>query len=44
MEAQNFWDDQEKARETIDEVNQNKEWVDGWEELSTKLSDLEELK
>ena len=44
MEAQNFWDDQEKARETIDEVNQNKEWVDGWEELSTKLIDLEELK
>ena len=44
MEAQNFWDDQEKARETIDEVNQHKEWVDGWEEVSERLADLAELK
>jgi peptide chain release factor 2 len=44
MEAQNFWDDQEKARETIDEVNQHKEWVDGWEEVKERLADLAELK
>ncbi len=44
MEAQNFWDDQEKARETIDEVNQHKEWVNGWEDVNARLSDLEELK
>ena len=44
MEAQNFWDDQEKARETIDEVNQHKEWVDGWEDVSERLADLAELK
>ena len=44
MEAQEFWDDQEKARETIDEVNRNKEWVTGWDDVSGRLSDLEELK
>ncbi|HAA73777.1 TPA: peptide chain release factor 2 [Candidatus Latescibacteria bacterium] len=44
MEAQDFWDHQEKAREAIDEVNGHKSWVNGWEELSARLSDLEELK
>jgi len=44
MEAQDFWDDQENARETIDEVNQHKDWVNGWEALQSRLSDLEELK
>jgi peptide chain release factor 2 len=44
MEAQDFWDNQEKARETIDEVNQHKDWVDGWSDVSAHLSDLEELK
>lgn len=44
MEAQDFWDHQEKARETIDEVNQHKEWVNGWDGVSSQLSDLEELK
>lgn len=44
MEAQDFWDDREKARETIDEVNRNKEWVDGWAQVDAKLADLLELK
>lgn len=44
MEAQDFWDDQDRARETIDEVNEHKEWVNGWEGLDGRLSDLEELK
>jgi peptide chain release factor 2 len=44
MEAQNFWDDQERARETIDEINRNKAWVTGWEGVQVRLADLEELK
>ncbi len=44
MEAQSFWDNQERARETIDEVNQHKDWVNSWEEVSARLLDLEELK
>ena len=40
MERPDFWDDQEKARETIDEANINKEWVQSWSELDSGLSDL----
>ena len=43
MGQSSFWDDQEKARETIDEANIHKEWVQSWKELDSGLSDLGEL-
>ena len=43
MEGAGFWDDQERARQIIDEANGHKEWVDGWEELDSGLSDFAEL-
>lgn len=43
MEAATFWDDQEKARETIDEVNGHKAWVDGWSSIDQTITDVEEL-
>ena len=43
MEAATFWDDQEKARETIDEVNGHKAWVDGWSLIDQTITDVEEL-
>ena len=43
MEAPGFWDDQDGARETIDRVNTQKEWVEGWTGLSVRVTDLSEL-
>lgn len=43
MEAGDFWDDQERAKETIDEANQHKMWVDGWTAVDQRLTDVEEL-
>lgn len=43
MEAPDFWNDQESAQKTIDAVNGEKRWVDGWDDLNTRLSDLEVL-
>ncbi len=43
MEDSGFWDDQEKAKEAIDELNQHKEWVEGWAGLDTQLSDVNEF-
>ena len=40
MERSDFWDDQEKARDTIDEANIHKEWVQSWGDLDSGLSDL----
>ena len=43
MEDAGFWDDQERARQIIDEANGHREWVEGWEELDGGLGDFEEL-
>lgn len=43
MESPDFWNDQENAQKTIDQVNGEKRWVDGWEDLHSRLSDLEVL-
>jgi peptide chain release factor 2 len=38
-----FWERPERARETIDEVNQLKGWVTPWTSLNQRLADLSEL-
>ncbi len=43
MALPSFWDHQESARGTIDEANQLKDWVDPWNELSRRASDLSEM-
>ncbi len=43
IEAPEFWNDQEKAQVTIEAVNVEKRWVDGWSDLDRRLGDLEEL-
>ena len=43
MEASSFWDDQEKARETIEETNGHKTWVEGWTSIEQTIADVEEL-
>ena len=43
MEAPEFWNDQEKAQQTIDAANGEKRWVEGWDGLNDRLSDLEVL-
>ena len=43
MSRPDFWDDQEKARQTIDEANGHKEWVESWNDLDGRLGDLSEL-
>ena len=43
MEAPNFWNDQEKAQQTIDACNREKRWVDGWKDLDGQVGDLDVL-
>ena len=43
MADPSFWNDQEKAREIINEVNQLKGWVDPWRQMSAKVDDLGEM-
>jgi peptide chain release factor 2 len=43
MAAPGFWDDQERAREIITEVNDLRRWTDPWVRLSGKVSELSEL-
>jgi peptide chain release factor 2 len=43
MSQPGFWDDQERARETIDEVNALKQWTEPWRRLSGKVDELGEL-
>jgi len=43
MADPSFWNDQEKAREIINEVNQLKGWVDPWLQMSAKVDDLREM-
>ena len=43
MAKPGFWDKQDKARETIDEANRIKAWVEPWRKLRAKLDDLNAL-
>ena len=43
MAAPGFWDRQDEARATIEEANRLKAWVDPWNELARKASDLQAL-
>ena len=43
MAATHFWDDQEVARDTIEESNRLKAWVRPWNELSSEADDLSAL-
>jgi peptide chain release factor 2 len=43
MADPSFWNDQEKAREIINEVNQLKGWVEPWQQMSAKVNDLGEM-
>ena len=43
MATPGFWDEPDRARETIDEANRLKAWVGPWEELDQKIQDLSEI-
>jgi peptide chain release factor 2 len=43
MENPSFWNDGEKAREVIAEVNQLKGWTEPWQRMSAKVNDLGEM-
>jgi peptide chain release factor 2 len=43
MAAPGFWDNQDAARATIDEANRLKAWVEPWQHLAEKRSDLQAL-
>ena len=43
MAASHFWDDQDAARDTIEESNRLKAWVRPWNELSSDADDLSAL-
>ncbi len=42
-EAENFWNDQNKARETMQEISDRKEWVQNWKRTSTAVDDAEAM-
>ena len=43
MAEQDFWNDAERAREIIAEVNELKAWTEPWRQLNAKVGDLNEL-
>ncbi|MFQ5537891.1 MAG: peptide chain release factor 2 [Gemmatimonadota bacterium] len=43
MSSPGFWDNQEKARETIAEANRLKSWIHPWEELNHKVEELQAM-
>jgi len=43
MARPGFWDNQEKARETIAEANRIKVWAEPWDQLSRKATELRTL-
>tara|TARA_A100001037_G_C14686413_1_gene429655 strand:+ start:340 stop:546 length:207 start_codon:yes stop_codon:yes gene_type:complete len=44
MAEAGFWDNQEKARETIAASNRLKSWTQPWKKLKLRLVELQELK
>jgi peptide chain release factor 2 len=43
MAEPDFWNDQDRARGVIAEVNELKAWTDPWRQMSSKIRDLQEL-
>lgn len=43
MTAPQFWDDQDAARQTIEEANRLKRWIQPWSGFSTQADDLSAL-
>jgi peptide chain release factor 2 len=43
MSEPGFWDDADRAREVITEVNDLKGWTEPWRQLNSKVEDLREL-
>jgi len=43
MASPTFWENQEDARQTIQEANQLKAWVHPWKTLSRRTTDLDEM-
>ncbi len=43
MASPTFWENQEDARQTIQEANQLKTWVHPWKTLSRRTTDLDEM-
>jgi peptide chain release factor 2 len=43
MAHPDFWNDQERARDVIDQSNRLKEWTRPWEGLAAELDELDEL-
>ncbi len=43
MAAPEFWNDQDSAREVIDEANRLKSWIEPWNELSGSVDDLDAI-
>jgi len=43
MAAPEFWNDQERARELIDEANRLKGWLEPWKRLTGRAEDLDAL-
>jgi peptide chain release factor 2 len=43
MAEPDFWNDADRARAVITEVNQLKAWTDPWRQLSVKIGDLKEF-
>jgi peptide chain release factor 2 len=43
MASPGFWDNQEAAREVIDQANELKAWVGPWKSLAKRVEDLTEL-
>lgn len=43
MESQNFWDDNERAQQTISECNLLKAWTVPYQQLKNRFSDVKEL-
>jgi peptide chain release factor 2 len=43
MSAEGFWDDAERARGIIAEVNDLKAWTEPWKQVANRLTDLKEI-
>ena len=38
-----FWNDNESAQKVMREISERKEWVDAWQNIHNKCSDVDEL-
>ena len=43
MAAPGFWDDPQSAQKTVAKANAEKAWVESWDDLDTRLQDIQEL-